>query len=184
MTHPLNSSDAIITTSIFKNIFEIFCRPIFKTINRNICFQGLTHTSRGTWVWKLLLFYWLPVRVVCQNYEVMMFQPWTGTLPELCSIDTCYVAVLFKPTPTFFRSQTDVCLGGASYPLMSLPSFPFRLTCLHIGSFPHRGVTCLCPRILSSIAPCIKILHPPASSALAMPSGFPTLRPCCRQNLF
>ena len=41
-----------------------------------------------------LLFSWPPVRVVCPNYEVMMFQPCTGTPLDLCYITHCCVAIL------------------------------------------------------------------------------------------
>ena len=40
----------------------------------------------------LLLFAWPPVRVVCLNHDVVMFQPWTGTPPYLGSVVNFYVS--------------------------------------------------------------------------------------------
>ena len=49
----------------------------------------------------LLLFSCPPVREVCPNYEVVMFQPQTGTPPDLCSVDNCYIAILLNtPIPS------------------------------------------------------------------------------------
>ena len=42
----------------------------------------------------LLLFSWPQFREVCLNYEVVMFQPRTGTPPYLGSVTNCYIAIL------------------------------------------------------------------------------------------
>ena len=47
----------------------------------------------------MLLFSWPPVHEVCPNYEVVMFQPQTGTPLDLGSVANFYVAMLLSPVP-------------------------------------------------------------------------------------
>ena len=42
------------------------------------------------------LFFWPPVREVCTNYEVVMFQPHTGTSTDLGYIANFYIAMLLS----------------------------------------------------------------------------------------
>ena len=72
----------------------------------------------------LLLFSWSPVRDVCPNYELAMFQPRTGTPPDLGSIADCYVAILLIPAPPFFtrHPMPDRVRGTCSLP------FPLSLS--------------------------------------------------------
>ena len=42
----------------------------------------------------LLLFYWPPVRDMCLNNEVAMFQPQTGIHTNQGYVANCYVAIL------------------------------------------------------------------------------------------
>ena len=49
----------------------------------------------------MLLFYWSSFYDVCPNYEVVMFQPWTGTPPDLGFVANCFVAMLIIPTLPF-----------------------------------------------------------------------------------
>ena len=82
-----------------------------------------------------LLFSWPPVREVCTNDEVVMFQPGTGKPPELGSIDNCYIAILLILDLPFYDRHPMSAWGG--YPLMPLPPLPFRPSCIHTGSFAH-----------------------------------------------
>ena len=59
----------------------------------------------------LLLLSWPPVCEMCPNYEVMMFQPQTGTPPDLGSVDNCYIAILRIPT-SLFPPATRCLTGG------------------------------------------------------------------------
>ena len=53
----------------------------------------------------LLLFSWKPVREMYPSYEVVMFQPWTGTPPDLDSIDNFHVAIILIPALQFSTHQ-------------------------------------------------------------------------------
>ena len=55
---------------------------------------------------------WPPVREVCPSYYVVMFQPWTGTSPDLVSITNCYVDMIISRTPPF--PSTARCPPGGS----------------------------------------------------------------------
>ena len=90
--------------------------------------------------WRLLLFSWPPFREVCLNYEVVMFQPWTWTPPDLGSVANCYISILLWPAPPFSARHPMSTRGG--YPLTPLPYLHFLTSCLHIGSFSHPGVIC------------------------------------------
>ena len=79
----------------------------------------------------LLLFDWPPVRGVCPNHEVVMFQPRTATPPYLGSVVKCYVSIstllnLLRPSPplsSLIRPPPDFRLGGCHHPpLATLPS--------------------------------------------------------------
>ena len=130
----------------------------------------------------MLFFYWPPVREVCPNYEVVMFQPRTGTPPDLGSVANCYVAIILIPAPPFFALQPMSAWGG--YLLMLLPSLPFQPSCLHTGSFTDLGITCFRPRIPRPVAPCIRLCYLSAYPVLTTLARFPTLRPCRLQSLF
>ena len=68
----------------------------------------------------LLLFTWPPVRGVCPNYEVVMFQPRTVTPPYLVSVVNCYVSYSFKPAPPFSELHPLSSLEGLPAPALSL----------------------------------------------------------------
>ena len=68
----------------------------------------------------LLLFTCPLVRGVCPNYEVVMFQPHTGTHPYLGSVANCYRAMLLSPDPLF--TPAIQCPPGGDF-----RSFPFPL---------------------------------------------------------
>ena len=51
-----------------------------------------------------------PVRVVCQNYEVVVFQPWTGTATDLGSVATTTNFILVSSLPTCFNRFLDLSL--------------------------------------------------------------------------
>ena len=129
-----------------------------------------------------LLLFWPPVCEVCPNYELVMFQPRIVNPMDLGSVANCYVVNFLIPVPPFSDSHLMSAWGG--YPLMPLFSIQSLRLCLHTGSFAHLGVTCLRPRIMRPVAPCIRIRYLPASPALSTHSRFPTPRPCRRQNLF
>ena len=113
----------------------------------------------------LLLISCPPVREVFPNYEVVMFQPRTGTPTDLGSITNFYRAILLIPVPPFSVCHPMSAQGG--YPLMPLPSLPLQPFCLHTGSFTHLVVTFLRPRIPRPISPCIRLYYLPASPSLA-----------------
>ena len=64
----------------------------------------------------LLLLSWPPVRVVCPNYEVVMFQPWTVTPPYVGYVVNCYVAT------SFFLTRSALLLPTTDFPLGELPA--------------------------------------------------------------
>ena len=68
----------------------------------------------------VLLFSWTLIREVFPNYEVMMFQPRTGTTQDLGSFANCYVAIIFIPALTLSTRHPMYARGG--YPLMPLTS--------------------------------------------------------------
>ena len=59
-----------------------------------------------------LFFYWPPVRELCPNYEVVMFQLQTGTLMDLGPTTNCYVYILLKPSPPFSARHPISSRGG------------------------------------------------------------------------
>ena len=131
----------------------------------------------------MLLFSWTPVREVCPNYEVVMFQPWTETPLDLVSVDNCYIAILLNSClPSLAATRFP---PGGGYPLTPRSSLPFPPSRLHTWSFYHLSVICLQPRIPRNIAACIRIWlrYLPASNALTTPSTFPTPHPCCCRNI-
>ena len=86
-----------------------------------------------------LLLSWPPVRELCPNHEVVVFQPQTGTSPDLGSITYCYIAVLLSPTPPF-PSASQCLPEGATHSCLS-PSHHNNTIMLHtahrIGSSDH-----------------------------------------------
>ena len=80
-----------------------------------------------------LLFSWPPVREVCTNDEVVMFQPGTGKPPELGSIDNCYIAILLILDLPFYDRHPMSAWGGATH---SCP-FPLTLSDRHVSTQDH-----------------------------------------------
>ena len=70
------------------------------------------HTYKNYFI-LLLLFSWPPVREVCPNYEVVMFQTQKGTPPDLGSVTNCYIDMLLIPA-TPFPPATQCPTGGAT----------------------------------------------------------------------
>ena len=69
-----------------------------KIVARAISYYRLCSQSLGICrQYKCCCWYWPPVREVCHNYEVVEFQPWTLTTPDLGSIAYCYIAYLLDP---------------------------------------------------------------------------------------
>ena len=68
-----------------------------------------------------LLFSWTLVREMYPNYDVAMFQPQTGTPPDLGSAANCYIAILLKPARPFFACHPMTVQEGlpAHYPPLS-----------------------------------------------------------------
>ena len=130
----------------------------------------------------LLLFLWPPFHEVHTNYEVVMFQPWTGIPLDLGSVANCYISILLIPAPPF--SDRHLMSARGVYPLMSLLSLPCQSPCLHTGSFTHPGVTFLQPSITRPVVTFIRLQYLPASPALSTPDGFPTSHPCRCHNIF
>ena len=56
------------------------------------------------WLLLLLLLSWPPVRALCLNYKVVMFQPQKGISPDLDSDTNCYVTMLLSPIPPFLST--------------------------------------------------------------------------------
>ena len=119
------------------------------------------------------------VHEVFPDYEVVMLQPRTGTPTDLSSAANCYVAILIIPTLPF--SARHPLSARGVYTLMPLPSLPFQLLYLQIGSFYHPGFTYLCPRIPRTIAPWIRLHYLSASPYLSTPDGFSIPFPCHHQ---
>ena len=71
---------------------------------------------------ELFLFSCPPVRGVCSNHEVVMFQPRTVTPPYLGSVINCYVATPFFLTRSaLLRPPPDFYLGGV--PALAMESW-------------------------------------------------------------
>ena len=134
----------------------------------------------------LLLFARKPVRGVCLNYEVMIFQPWKVTPTYLCSVVNRYVSysTLLNPLRSSPPSAWFYSGGGACTRTWTLycllPSYS------HTGLFFHLGVTCLCPSIPRPIALCpiFFLLCVTLSSASATPAGFTMSLPFWWRNIF
>ena len=84
----------------------------------------------------VVVFSWPLLHEFYLNYEVVMFQPWIGTSPDLGPITNCYIAILLIHNPQFLPSNWCSHRGG--YALVSLLSIPFWMPCLHTGSLLHK----------------------------------------------
>ena len=124
----------------------------------------------------LLLFAWPPVHEVCPNYEVAMFQPWTGTSLDLVSIDNYYVAMILSTT-ALFLSAARCPPGGGGNPILPLLSLHSRPSFPHTGLPTNPGVPCINTRILIYFAPLFRFYYLLPSPALSTPSGFPSQLP-------
>ena len=60
----------------------------------------------------LLLFSWPPVREVCPDYEVVMFQPRTGTPLDLGPVANCCVDIILIPALPFSALHPMSLRGG------------------------------------------------------------------------
>ena len=69
----------------------------------------------------LLLLTWPPVREVCPNHEVVIFQPWTGTSPDLGSTAYCYVVILYDPPRLIFLMPDDSMRGQTNTACTIMP---------------------------------------------------------------
>ena len=67
-----------------------------------------------------------PVPEVCPNNEMVMFQPRTGTSPNLGPVAHCYV--YFLVPPFLFISPPDFLLGRHPTPAPPLTPFPAALS--------------------------------------------------------
>ena len=112
--------------------------------------------------------YWPPVREVCPNYEVAMFQPSKLTTPDLGFVAYFFTAYLLNPTQPLFL-LFNVYPGGGS-PLLSRFPGHRRPSCRRTGSPAHLGVTRLRPSILKTIT------HLPLTCHFQSPT--PPLLPC------
>ena len=72
----------------------------------------------------LLLFSWPLFREVCPNYEVEMFQPRTGTPPDLGSVANFYVAILIITDLPFSALHPMSARGGLPAHAPTLYHFP------------------------------------------------------------
>ena len=95
-------------------------------------FIGSVHPLYAPRFTLLLFFSWPPVYEMCPNYEVVMFQPQTGTPTDLGSISIFYINILFSPAPPF-TPDTQCPPGGAT---SSLP-FPLYLVDLLAPTQDH-----------------------------------------------
>ena len=73
-------------------------------------------TRKGSWTMFLLLFPCPPIHEVCPNYEVVMYQPQTGTPLYLGSVANCYIDMILS-TPMPFPPATRCTPGGDTHPL-------------------------------------------------------------------
>ena len=91
----------------------------------------------------MLLFFTPLVREVCPNCEVVMFQPRTGTSPDLGSV--AYFYVLYFLVPPFFSFTTQYPHKGETHSWPSVHTIYGRLVCPRTGSSAHQGVSYICP---------------------------------------
>ena len=120
------------------------------------------------WFLLLLFFVWYPVRAVCLNYEVVVFQPWTGTAPYLGSA-AIFTTIIDATRPTCFNRFWIYCFISRTWFL-----FPTRLPPVDAASL--YCCTCDFPSQLAwarSDRPPGRRPHPPASTACLCFPSFP-----------
>ena len=84
------------------------------TSNRKYFTETKLSTSVTIATTVVCICYWPPVREVCQNYEVVIFQTRKFTTLDLVSVAYFFIAYsLNPPHPLFLPS--DICPGGASH---------------------------------------------------------------------
>ena len=126
--------------------------------------------------------YWPPVREVCLNYEVVDFQPWTLTTPDLGSVAYCCVAYLLDPPrPLLLQSDAPptprlcfACLRHRHHRIIRPPGSPLSLS-QHTEN-PY-------PSLLSPITARGLLLIPSFAPATLVGFLSPPLPRCCR-NIF
>ena len=105
----------------------------------------------------LLLLTCTPDLDVCTNHEVVMFQPWTGTFPDLSSITivnlinillgpTCFNRVQLLPYPHF--TPFDATPLSLLHPILP-PNYPDRGASVHVGIDPTHQPPPLVPALNS-----------------------------------
>ena len=105
-------------------------------VGSNLCIL-LNSMEEYTYRWiyvlqmKRLLSSWPLFCEVCHNYEVVMFQPWTGTPSDLGSVSSCYIDIFLVPDPPFSARHSMSARGGLPTHAPYLYSFPTAVS-------PHR----------------------------------------------
>ena len=145
-----------------------------------------------------------PVPEVCPNNEMVMFQPRTGTSPNLGPVAHCYV--YFLVPPFLFISPPHVCPRCKPTPAsplsllllaqyiptkyhpptrespVSIPAcqnFPASLNACHTGSSAHLVVSCLCLFLGSPHHPLLLYIETSSSRpTLSLPMTY-----SCRRTL-
>ena len=108
---------------------QCLCRsnrsPIIYIDKKISCNQSIPTFLINSWMlavicgfsWKVLLCFRPPVCVVCPNNEVVVFQPRTGTAPELGSVSN-YIFYSNSPAPTVSTGFMDLFIS-LHYPTAS-----------------------------------------------------------------
>ena len=128
---------------------------------------------------------WSPVREVCPNYVVVVFQPWTVTPPHRGFVAYRYTLDIGLPTHLFLLfsiSFFSLLLPTAS-PSIVFPCQVYLLiftrfrTTLLVQSATHLDVVCTCHPPASVACPWVP-LYVPASAAVSCDSNLPIFFPC------
>ena len=72
----------------------------------------------------LFLLSWPPICQVCLNFEVVLFQSYTGTPPDLVSVANCFAAICSYYQSSLFYLLPDIRSGGLPAHASSLPPLP------------------------------------------------------------
>ena len=121
---------------------------------------------------KVLLCLRPPVRGVCPNHEVVVFQPWTGTAPDLGAVAN-YTFYSNPPAPPVSTGLLDIFI----YPLY--PTAPPSVSFVLVS---HLSCTLSPPHLPKQISVHLEVTytHRPPSSAsrLCAPHRVPTSASC------
>ena len=136
----------------------------------------------------LLLLSWTTVREVCLNHGVVVFQPRTGTSPDLGSVAYCYVAIILSNTLPFLSSNRCPLEGETHFrpfflytndhPVTTQDHLPTRASPVSVPSYQdHHVPHCTGSSIHLSVARLHCHLPPPFTLLPLIQVPPPVLRP-------